>query len=156
MIFIAAKFRVRPEFADGWAELTRPFTEAVRAEPGCLWFEWSRSLDDPQEFLLVEAFRDDEAGVAHVTSEHFQQARSDLPPHLVETPVWSTCRSRRTTGQSWGRCGSNPPANRAEHHVERLGGRRLGPAGLRRAGKTASTIRSASFLSSGSPLRKSR
>jgi quinol monooxygenase YgiN len=86
MIFIAAKFRVRPEFADGWAELTRPFTEAVRAEPGCLWFEWSRSLDDPQEFLLVEAFRDDEAGVAHVTSEHFQQARSDLPPHLVETP----------------------------------------------------------------------
>jgi quinol monooxygenase YgiN len=86
MIFIAAKFRVRPEYADQWAELTSTFTEAVRAEPGCLWFDWSRSLDDPAEYVLIEAFRDNEAGAAHVQSEHFQQARRDLPPLLVETP----------------------------------------------------------------------
>jgi quinol monooxygenase YgiN len=86
MIFIAAKFRVRPEYADQWAELTSAFTGAVRAEPGCLWFDWSRSVDDPTEYVLIEAFRDDEAGAAHVHSEHFQQARSDLPPLLVETP----------------------------------------------------------------------
>ena len=86
MIFIAAKFRVRPEYADQWAQLTATFTEAVRAEPGCLWFDWSRSLDDPTEYLLIESFRDAEAGAAHVQSDHFQQARSDLPPLLVETP----------------------------------------------------------------------
>jgi quinol monooxygenase YgiN len=86
MIFIAAKFRVRPEYADQWAELTSTFTEAVRAEPGCLWFDWSRSLDDPAEYVLIEAFRDNEAGATHVQSEHFQQARRDLTPLLVETP----------------------------------------------------------------------
>jgi quinol monooxygenase YgiN len=86
MIFIAAKFRVRPEHADSWAELTGPFTEAVRAEPGCLWFDWSRSLEDPNEFVLVEAFRDGDAGAAHVQSEHFRAAQRDLPPLLVETP----------------------------------------------------------------------
>ena len=86
MIFIAAKFRVRPEYADQWAQLTQTFTEAVRAEPGCLWFDWSRSLQDPTEYVLIEAFRDDAAGAAHVQSEHFQQARRDLPPLLVETP----------------------------------------------------------------------
>ena len=86
MIFIAAKLRVRPEDADRWAEIARPFTEATRAEPGCLWFDWSRSLEDPTEYVLVEAFRDDAAGAAHVQSEHFRQAQRDLPPHLVETP----------------------------------------------------------------------
>ena len=42
------------------------FTKATRAEPGCLWFDWSRSLDDPNEYVLVEAFPDGEAGGAHV------------------------------------------------------------------------------------------
>ncbi|GGY07347.1 putative quinol monooxygenase [Streptomyces anandii] len=86
MIFITAKFRVLPEHADAWPEITREFTEATRREAGCLWFEWSRSLDDPDEYVLTEAFRDDEAGAAHVGSEHFATARQVLPRHLAETP----------------------------------------------------------------------
>ena len=86
MIFITAKFRVRPEDADRWPEIVDSFTRATKAEPGCLWFEWSRSLEDPTEYVLVEAFRDDEAGSAHVGSAHFTAARHDLPPHLAETP----------------------------------------------------------------------
>ena len=86
MIFITAKFRVRPDEADDWPAISKAFTEATRAEPGCLWFEWSRSLDDPTEYVLVEAFRDDDAGAAHVRSEHFFAAQRDLPPHLAETP----------------------------------------------------------------------
>ncbi|MER7168506.1 putative quinol monooxygenase [Micromonospora sp. NPDC000207] len=86
MIFITAKFRVRPEYADRWPQIADDFTRATRAEPGCLWFDWSRSLDDPTEYVLVEAFRDDEAGAAHVQSAHFRAAQRDLPPHLVETP----------------------------------------------------------------------
>ncbi|MFG1942669.1 putative quinol monooxygenase [Nonomuraea sp. NPDC048826] len=86
MIFITAKFQVRPESADRWPEITDAFTRATRAEPGCLWFDWSRSLADPDEYVLVEAFRDDEAGAAHVQSDHFRQAQRDLPPHLARTP----------------------------------------------------------------------
>jgi quinol monooxygenase YgiN len=86
VIFITAKFRVQPDHADRWDELTRAFTDATRAEPGNLWFEWSRSLDDPTEYVLVEAFRDGEAGAAHVQSDHFQVAITTLPGYLVETP----------------------------------------------------------------------
>ncbi|MFI9455077.1 putative quinol monooxygenase [Amycolatopsis sp. NPDC052450] len=86
MIFITAKFRVRPEHADRWPEIARDFTEATRAEPGCLWYDWSRSLDDPNEYVLVEAFRDDDAGAAHVGSEHFRTAQRELPRYLAETP----------------------------------------------------------------------
>ncbi|NYH79237.1 quinol monooxygenase YgiN [Actinopolyspora biskrensis] len=86
MIFIAVKFRVLPEHADRWPEIARDFTEATRAEEGCLWFDWSRSLEDPNEYVLLEAFRDEDAGAAHVQSEHFKTAQRTLPPHLAETP----------------------------------------------------------------------
>ncbi|EHR63040.1 putative quinol monooxygenase [Saccharomonospora cyanea] len=86
MIFITAKFRVLPEHAEAWPEISREFTEATRAEPGCLWFDWSRSLDDENEYVLVEAFRDGEAGAAHVQSDHFKAAQQKLPQYLVETP----------------------------------------------------------------------
>ncbi|OJF13209.1 putative quinol monooxygenase [Couchioplanes caeruleus] len=86
MIFITAKFLVKPESAQRWPEITAAFTRATRAEPGCLWFDWSRGLDDPHEYVLVEAFRDDAAGAAHVNSAHFQQAQRELPPHLQSTP----------------------------------------------------------------------
>lgn len=86
MIFITARFRIRPEDADRWPEISRDFTEATRAEDGCLWFDWSRSVDDPTEYVIVEAFRDADAGGAHVGSEHFAAAQRDLVPHLAETP----------------------------------------------------------------------
>jgi quinol monooxygenase YgiN len=86
MIFITAKFRVLPEHADQWPQLAGEFTRATRDEPGCLWFEWSRSVADPAQYVLVEAFRDDEAGAAHVHSEHFKGAQQTLPRYLAETP----------------------------------------------------------------------
>ena len=86
MIFITAKFQVRPEHAEAWPQISRAFTEATRGEEGCLWFDWSRSLDDPTEYVLVEAFRDDAAGAAHVQSEHFTRATAELPAYLVSTP----------------------------------------------------------------------
>ncbi|UXY23015.1 antibiotic biosynthesis monooxygenase [Streptomyces cynarae] len=86
MIFITAKFRIKPEHAERWPEIVREFTEATRSEPGCLWFDWSRSLADPAEYVLVEAFRNGEAGAAHVQSAHFRAAQQTLPPYLAETP----------------------------------------------------------------------
>lgn len=86
MIFITAKFPVKPEHADRWPEISRAFTEATRSEPGCLWFDWSRSLDDPTEYVLVEAFRDGAAGGNHVQSDHFKQAQAELPQYLRATP----------------------------------------------------------------------
>jgi len=85
MIFIAARFRVLAEHADAWPEISRSFTDATRAEPGNLWFDWSRDLEDPQEYVLLEAFQD-EAAAAHVHSDHFKRAQAELPAYLAETP----------------------------------------------------------------------
>ena len=85
MIFIVVKFKVKNEHADNFPELVREFTEATRAEPGNLWFDWSRSVEDPTEFVLIEAFHDDGAS-AHVNSDHFKAAMQTLPQALAETP----------------------------------------------------------------------
>lgn len=102
MIFITAKFRIKPEHAEDWPEISRTFTEATRGEDGCLWFDWSRSVDDPDEYVLVEAFRDDDAGAAHVGSAHFARATSELPAYLVHTPKIVNCTVKGTTWSELG------------------------------------------------------
>jgi quinol monooxygenase YgiN len=86
MIFIVVRFETKPDWAERWPEFVRSFTEATRAEPGNLWFDWSRSLENPAEYILVEAFRDSDAGSAHVNSDHFRQAMRELPQALASTP----------------------------------------------------------------------
>lgn len=86
MIFIVVKFETKPEWTERWPDLVASFTAATRAEEGNLWFEWSRSLDDPAEYVLVESFRDGEAGGVHVNSDHFRQAMRELPKALASTP----------------------------------------------------------------------
>lgn len=86
MIFIVVKHPVRPEFADGWVSLVEEFTAATRAEPGNIFFDWFRSVEDPNLYMLVEAFRDAAAGQAHVNSSHFQVAIAQLPKWLAAVP----------------------------------------------------------------------
>lgn len=85
MILINVKFPVKPEFADQWPELVREFTDATRAEPGNKWFEWSRSIEDPNTYVLIEAFEDD-AAETHVNSQHFRAMQRDFPQYLTATP----------------------------------------------------------------------
>jgi quinol monooxygenase YgiN len=98
VIFICVKWTVKPEKADQWLSLVDEFTQATRAEPGNIFFEWSRSVDDPNQFVLVEAFRDG-TGEAHVTSDHFKKAMGWLPDAVATKP---SIVSVSTEGEGWG------------------------------------------------------
>jgi len=86
MILIVVKWTVRPEYDEQWLTLVRDFTEATRAEPGNLFFEWSRSADVPHQYVLIEAFTDGDAGAAHVGSDHFKTAIAALPDYIATKP----------------------------------------------------------------------
>jgi quinol monooxygenase YgiN len=101
MIFICVKWKVKPDYADRWVELTRDFTENTRAEAGNLFFDWSRSVDDSNEYVLIEAFKDD-AAEPHVTSDHFKRAQAELPQYIQETPK---IRNVVMPGDHWDRLG---------------------------------------------------
>ncbi|MDE0775441.1 MAG: putative quinol monooxygenase [Nocardioides sp.] len=97
MYLIVVKFQTKPEWTDRWLDLVADFTEATRAEPGNLWFEWSHSVDDPTTFVLVEGFADDGAA-SHVASDHFKKATADMPQALASTPQ---IISRQVDGDGW-------------------------------------------------------
>ena len=102
MYFIVVKYAVKPEYSDVFLERTAEFTAATRAERGNLWFDWYTSAEDPHEFVLVEAFADDEAASAHVNAPHFAKGLDAMRPLLVATPK---IVSRKVEGSGWDEMG---------------------------------------------------
>jgi quinol monooxygenase YgiN len=101
MIAIVVKWTVKNEYAEQWPEVVADFTEATRAEEDNLWFEWSRSLDEPTIYVLVEALRDGGAE-AHVTSAHFAKAMAELGQYVTERPK---IVSVQAPGDDWSELG---------------------------------------------------
>lgn len=97
MYLITVKFRTKPEYTEQWPELVRDFTLASRQEPGNIFFEWSRSVEEPDTYVLIEAFTDDGAG-PHVTSDHFKAGMATMRPMIVATPK---IISRQVEGEGW-------------------------------------------------------
>lgn len=101
MILITVKYTIKPEYVDTFLDSVQEFTQATRAEPGNKWFEWYRSADEDNVFLLHEAFEDDGAE-PHVTADHFKAGMDTIRPQLVKTPE---IISRTIDGDGWDRMG---------------------------------------------------
>ncbi|HEY3749422.1 MAG TPA: putative quinol monooxygenase [Pseudonocardiaceae bacterium] len=108
MIFIVVKFTARPERSAEWLDLVQEFTTAVRAEPGNIFFEWSTSAETPNEFVLLEAFADGEAGSVHVNSDHFKKAMAWMPSVIASKP---RIINVETEGTGWSEMAELTPTN---------------------------------------------
>jgi quinol monooxygenase YgiN len=107
MIFIVVKFTIRSDRSDDWLTLIEDFTQATRQEPGNIFFEWSRSVDTPHQFVLVEAFESHQAGEAHVNSDHFKTAMAWIPDVISKTPEIINVE---VPGDGWAQMGELAPA----------------------------------------------
>jgi quinol monooxygenase YgiN len=106
MIFIVIKFTIHADQSNEWLSLVDDFTHATRQEAGNIFFEWSRSVEDPHQFVLVEAFESSQAGSAHVNSEHFRTAMTWMPDVIAETPQIVNVEVPQ---DGWGRMGELSP-----------------------------------------------
>ena len=90
MIFITAKFLIKPEFADRWPDISRSFTEATRAEPGCRQFEVLVDPDDKTKVMLFEVYDDQKAFEAHQAGAAFKKYLDTAVPLLAsrERQFW--------------------------------------------------------------------
>ena len=73
MILIVLKAQVRPEKRDEWLAGIAKYTADVRSEPGNVSFDFYESGTEQNEFVIVEVFRDGDAGSAHVATTHAQE-----------------------------------------------------------------------------------
>jgi quinol monooxygenase YgiN len=68
------------------ADARRILHRRDQSRTGNISFEWSRSVDDPNVYVLVEAFKDSDAGATHVKSDHFKAAIARMPDLLAASP----------------------------------------------------------------------
>ena|SRR5579859_1718686 len=85
MLTVVARYRTRIGAGDAVAAVLARHVAATRAEEGCLQFDACRSLDNGDEFVLVEKYRDEGAFQSHRVSAHFKTyIEEQVLPLLVE------------------------------------------------------------------------
>jgi quinol monooxygenase YgiN len=75
-----------------------------RSGDGNICFDWFRSVEDPNLYVLVEAFRDEAAGKVQVESAHSKAAIAQLPKWLSDVPIFVHVEA---PGNGWSRMKSN-------------------------------------------------
>ena len=84
MLIVHVFVRVIPEGIDEFIAATRANAEASRHEPGIARFDVVQSLDDPASFVLVEAYRTDQAALDHKQTEHYATWRDAVASLMAE------------------------------------------------------------------------
>jgi quinol monooxygenase YgiN len=72
MLVNAVIYTFPADDAEEAARTLRSLRDSSRAEMGCITFDVSRSIDDPNAFVLYEEWRDQAALDEHYATEHFQ------------------------------------------------------------------------------------
>ena len=107
MILIVVKIPVRPERAEEWSALAADYARAVNAEEGSLFFEWSRSVEEPDTWVCVEGFRDSAAGGAHAGTQDFKDFVETAPDLVAAQPEIMYVDAPELAG--WGPMGEISP-----------------------------------------------
>jgi quinol monooxygenase YgiN len=87
LILITLRLPVHAELADSWIPIAEQYARDVNAEPGCLFFEWSRSLADATVFLATEGFVDQAAAEQHMKTAHVPALMEAAADFVREAPT---------------------------------------------------------------------
>lgn len=98
MILITVKFPIREDRLEQWNSLSTTYAEAVNREPGCVFFEFSRSLTEPNTFVCIEGFRDSQAGGEHMAQDHVRQFMATMPDIVSAQPQILYVDAEEVTG----------------------------------------------------------
>jgi quinol monooxygenase YgiN len=81
MITFIAQLRVLPENAEAFEVLMTYVADMThRHEPGVAYYEWARSVDEADTYVVVEVYRDAAVHAAHMASAW---VRESLPRSAV-------------------------------------------------------------------------
>jgi quinol monooxygenase YgiN len=82
---VSALWRAKEGKEDRLMEVIAEMTPPSRAEPGNLFYQAQRAVDDPRLFYLYEQYADEAGYQAHMDSEHFTRlVKQEAIPELLE------------------------------------------------------------------------
>jgi autoinducer 2-degrading protein len=85
MLIVHVYVQVKPEHVETFKEATRTNASQSVLETGIARFDVVQQDDDPTRFILMEAYRDDDAPAAHKETAHYQTWR-DTVKHMMAAP----------------------------------------------------------------------
>jgi quinol monooxygenase YgiN len=87
MILINLKMQIRADRREEFLERITRYMNAVREESGNVSFDVYESIEAPNEFAIIEAFKNQEAGEAHVKTEPFKDFLVWFPTVMGAVPL---------------------------------------------------------------------
>jgi quinol monooxygenase YgiN len=96
MVLQVVRASIRPEQRDRWLELIRMNAAQTRAEEGCESYQICEDVETPNNFVIVERWRDLDAQYSHFRAPEFGELMGKLgdviagPPEVAIYEVAST------------------------------------------------------------------
>ena len=84
MLIVHVHVHVKPECVEAFKQATLVNARESVKEPGVARFDVAQQQDDPTRFVLVEAYRDAAAPVAHKETRHYQAWRDAVATMMAE------------------------------------------------------------------------
>ena len=84
MIIVMVQVRVKPEAVQAFQSATRDNAEHSVQERGIARFDVAQDAEDPTRFVLVEAYRSEEAVLAHKRTAHYERWRDAVAGMMAE------------------------------------------------------------------------
>lgn len=83
MKVVLVRIQVKPGAEEAFLAATLENARASNREPGVARFDVLRDADDPSRFLLVEAYRDEEAPARHKETAHYLKWKETAEPLMA-------------------------------------------------------------------------
>lgn len=93
MITINVLLTVKPEHEQTYLTFLNDLVQKSRADQGCLFYDHFRSVQQPNSYIIVENWADDESIAAHNETEHLKAFFTTVPPLLQSEPILNISRS---------------------------------------------------------------
>ena len=84
MLIVLVYVRVLPEWVEQFKEATTANARQSLNEPGIARFDAVQQQDDLTRFVLIEAYRTEEAAAAHKETAHYHVWRDTVAPMMAE------------------------------------------------------------------------
>ncbi len=84
MLVVHVHVHVKADCVESFKAATEANAQASLKEPGIARFDVVQQADDPTRFVLVEAYRYDEAPAAHKATAHYLAWRDAVAPMMAE------------------------------------------------------------------------
>ena len=84
MLIVHVSIRVKPESVEAFKQASLENARNSLQEPGIARFDVLQRQDDPARFVLVEAYRTNEAPAKHKETAHYAKWRDAVAPMMAE------------------------------------------------------------------------